>query len=270
MSSVVAEDGVPGLSSYGAAKASLHGLTRTLCKELGPAGILVNVVMPGTTLTERMSASLPDAARRRREEASPIQRLLPPEEVVPMIVFLCGGKHRRDRRDDPRQRRAALGRPPPPPPGYRTSETSSPRSERPGSSCVLHEAARRRLGVAGRTDRIQPDRRARPFRPPGRPHGASPQPQARRCRTPAASCRGVPTMQQPPTLIVRSSPTCGSASSTVTRIPAARASAAAHSRPRHCRRRSDPSRPATLSDRRRTARACRSAGPECRRRRRAR
>lgn len=88
VSSGVAEDGVPGLSSYGAAKASLHGLTRTLCKELGPAGILINVVMPGTTLTERMSAALPPTVKQQREQASPIRRLLPPEEVVPTIVFL--------------------------------------------------------------------------------------------------------------------------------------------------------------------------------------
>jgi 3-oxoacyl-[acyl-carrier protein] reductase len=91
VSSGVAEDGLPGLSSYGAAKASLHGLTRTLCRELGPAGILVNVVMPGPTLTERMSARLPPQARRLREQRYPIRRLLPPEEVVPTIVFLCSG-----------------------------------------------------------------------------------------------------------------------------------------------------------------------------------
>jgi 3-oxoacyl-[acyl-carrier protein] reductase len=89
VSSGVAEDGAPGMSSYGAAKASLHGLTRTLCKELGPAGILINVVMPGPTLTERTSAALPPAIRQQREQASPIRRLLGPEEVVPTIIFLC-------------------------------------------------------------------------------------------------------------------------------------------------------------------------------------
>jgi 3-oxoacyl-[acyl-carrier protein] reductase len=89
VSSGVAVDGVPGGGAYGAAKASLHGLTRTLCKELGPAGILVNVVIPGVTLTERMAATLPPALREQRAQASPIRRLLPPEEVAPTIVFLC-------------------------------------------------------------------------------------------------------------------------------------------------------------------------------------
>ncbi len=49
VSSGAAEDGVPGGGPYGAAKASPHGLTRSLCKELGPAGILINVVIPGVT-----------------------------------------------------------------------------------------------------------------------------------------------------------------------------------------------------------------------------
>lgn len=72
-----------------AAKASLHGLTRTLMKELGPDGILTNVVMPGLTLTERNANVLPDALREELEQESPIRRLLPPEEVAPTIVFLC-------------------------------------------------------------------------------------------------------------------------------------------------------------------------------------
>lgn len=89
VSSGVAVDGVPGTGPYAAAKAALHGLTRTLAKELGPAGILVNVVMPGLTLTERNVAQIPVAAREQMEKSSPIRRLLPPEEVVPQIVFLC-------------------------------------------------------------------------------------------------------------------------------------------------------------------------------------
>jgi 3-oxoacyl-[acyl-carrier protein] reductase len=89
VSSGVAVDGVPGTGPYAAAKAALHGLTRTLAKELGPDGILVNVVMPGLTLTERNAAELPAAAREQMEKASPIRRLLAPEEVVPLIVFLC-------------------------------------------------------------------------------------------------------------------------------------------------------------------------------------
>jgi 3-oxoacyl-[acyl-carrier protein] reductase len=89
VSSGIAVDGLPGAGPYAVAKAGLHGLTRTLSKELGPAGILVNVVMPGATLTERNLAWMPDTIRDRIAEQSPIRRMLPPKEVVPMIVFLC-------------------------------------------------------------------------------------------------------------------------------------------------------------------------------------
>lgn len=91
VSSGVALDGVPGAGPYGAAKAALHGLTSTLARELGPAGILVNVVCPGLTLTDRVLASLPPAVAEQRAKAYPVRRLLPPEEVAPTIVFLCSG-----------------------------------------------------------------------------------------------------------------------------------------------------------------------------------
>lgn len=88
VSSGIAIDGFPGAGPYAAAKAGLHGLTRTLYKELGPEGILVNVVMPGLTLTERFRAALDPQRLEAMEKNSPIRRLLPPEEVVPIIVFL--------------------------------------------------------------------------------------------------------------------------------------------------------------------------------------
>jgi 3-oxoacyl-[acyl-carrier protein] reductase len=81
-------DGLPGAAPLAAAKSALHGLMRTLTKELGPDGILVNVVLPGTTLTEHIAAVLPAAGRAAREQASPIRRLLAPEEVAPAIAFL--------------------------------------------------------------------------------------------------------------------------------------------------------------------------------------
>jgi 3-oxoacyl-[acyl-carrier protein] reductase len=89
VSSGIAVDGLPGTGPYAAAKAALHGLTRTLSKELGPAGILVNVVMPGLTLTERITATVPSSVLEKTAQASPIRRLLPPGEVVPTIVYLC-------------------------------------------------------------------------------------------------------------------------------------------------------------------------------------
>jgi 3-oxoacyl-[acyl-carrier protein] reductase len=82
-------DGQPGAAPLAAAKSALHGLVHTLAAELGPAGILVNAVLPGTTLTEHIVARLPAAARTAREQASPIRRLLDPSEVAPTIAFLA-------------------------------------------------------------------------------------------------------------------------------------------------------------------------------------
>lgn len=89
ISSGIALDGFPGAAPYGAAKAALHGLTKTLAREIGPLGILVNVVAPGLTLTDRMRARLPDEHVAACAQASPLGRVLPPEELAPAIVFLA-------------------------------------------------------------------------------------------------------------------------------------------------------------------------------------
>ena len=88
VSSTLAEDGMPGGAPYTAAKASLHGLTRTLAKELAPAGILANVVMPGLTLTERAKRAIPGKVLDGEAARTPTGRLTTPEEVAALIVFL--------------------------------------------------------------------------------------------------------------------------------------------------------------------------------------
>lgn len=88
VSSTIASDGMAGVPHYAAAKAGLHGLTRSLAKEVGSAGILVNVVMPGLTLTERNLEQIHEATREQYAQAVPIGRLLTPEEVAQPIVFL--------------------------------------------------------------------------------------------------------------------------------------------------------------------------------------
>jgi NAD(P)-dependent dehydrogenase (short-subunit alcohol dehydrogenase family) len=45
--------GVPGMAGYTAAKAAINGLTKTLAREFGPAGIRVNCIVPGAIVTER-------------------------------------------------------------------------------------------------------------------------------------------------------------------------------------------------------------------------
>ena len=94
VSSVAATDGMPGFAWYGAAKAALHGLTRTLAKELGPAGVLVNCVMAGPTLTDRVVQHMPASRLERLGRALPIRRLPCPEDMATTIVFLCSAANR--------------------------------------------------------------------------------------------------------------------------------------------------------------------------------
>ena len=93
ISSGIAVDGMPGAGIYGAAKSALHGLTRSLFKELGPDGILVNVVMAGFTLTERVRERVPAALLDERAAQSPLRRLPTPTEVATTVVFLSSASN---------------------------------------------------------------------------------------------------------------------------------------------------------------------------------
>jgi 3-oxoacyl-[acyl-carrier protein] reductase len=89
VSSVAATDGLAGYAWYATAKAALHGMTRTLARELGPSGILVNVVMPGGTLTESVMEQVPAPLLGRQARSLPIRRLPNPDEVASVIAFLA-------------------------------------------------------------------------------------------------------------------------------------------------------------------------------------
>jgi len=89
LSSGSVEYGMPGGGAYGAAKAALHGLGRSLARELGPGGILVNVVMPGLVVTERNLKAIPEQVRDTVATESPSGRLSVPEDVAAAIVFLA-------------------------------------------------------------------------------------------------------------------------------------------------------------------------------------
>ncbi|WP_329580370.1 SDR family oxidoreductase [Kitasatospora sp. NBC_01250] len=88
ISSHIATHGRRGQEVYGAAKAALHGLTRSLAWEAGADGVLVNVVAPGLTLTEGVLEMLPEALREQERERTPTARLSEPDSVARAVVFL--------------------------------------------------------------------------------------------------------------------------------------------------------------------------------------
>jgi len=73
---------------YSSAKAAVIGLTRHLARELGPHGITVNAIAPGTTLTERINAQMSPEKHAALVERIPLRRLATPEDQAGVILFL--------------------------------------------------------------------------------------------------------------------------------------------------------------------------------------
>ena len=88
VSSVNGVGGSPNLASYGAAKAGLISLTRTLSVELGKHGIRVNSVAPGTIFTERSADAYTGETLSRLESVIPLGRLGRVEDVAGTALFL--------------------------------------------------------------------------------------------------------------------------------------------------------------------------------------
>jgi NAD(P)-dependent dehydrogenase (short-subunit alcohol dehydrogenase family) len=89
VSSVLAVRGAAGSTAMAAAKAGLHGATRALAWELGPDGLLVNVVMPGIVLDGKDEpVPLPEAVLEQARMETPIGRFPLAAHVANVIVFL--------------------------------------------------------------------------------------------------------------------------------------------------------------------------------------
>jgi 3-oxoacyl-[acyl-carrier protein] reductase len=86
VSSVAAVLGNRGQANYAAAKAALHGATKSLAREMASRGITANVVAPGV-----VSGGMADDAfpAERIRQVVPAGRAGTPEEVAALVAFLC-------------------------------------------------------------------------------------------------------------------------------------------------------------------------------------
>lgn len=81
--------GNAGQANYAAAKGALNALTKSVAKELGKRGVLVNAIAPGFIKTD-MTDVLPDALKEGVKQLIPLQRFGAPAEIAGVVRFLSG------------------------------------------------------------------------------------------------------------------------------------------------------------------------------------
>jgi acetoacetyl-CoA reductase len=87
ISSVNAQRGQFGQTNYSAAKAGIHGFTKSLAQEVAAKGITVNTVSPGFIDTD-MVAAIPDDQRAQIIAAIPVGRVGNTHDIARAIEFL--------------------------------------------------------------------------------------------------------------------------------------------------------------------------------------
>jgi NAD(P)-dependent dehydrogenase (short-subunit alcohol dehydrogenase family) len=90
LGSIAGLTGLPNIGPYNASKAALDALTRTLAVELGPYGVLVNSVAPGTIRSEMVEGLLDanPALAQRLVAKAPLGRVGECHEAAEPIIFL--------------------------------------------------------------------------------------------------------------------------------------------------------------------------------------
>ncbi|HEY3275024.1 MAG TPA: SDR family oxidoreductase [Syntrophorhabdaceae bacterium] len=92
MTSVAGVMGGSGQSSYGAAKAGLIGMAKSVALEGSRFNITANCVLIGTANTEAYYEPIPQEIRERFEKRIALRRPAEPEEIADAIAFVCSDK----------------------------------------------------------------------------------------------------------------------------------------------------------------------------------
>ena len=99
LSSAAGKFAFPLRSPYSASKFGVVGLTKTLARELGPDGIRVNAILPGTVEGPRIDSVFENKAKQRGTTAEAVRqealslvslgRMIKPQDIANLTVFLC-------------------------------------------------------------------------------------------------------------------------------------------------------------------------------------
>jgi acetoacetyl-CoA reductase len=89
VASVNGSKGAFGQTNYAAAKAGMHGFTKSLALEVGRKGVTVNTISPGYIGTKMVTAIPREILDTKILPQIPVGRLGLPEEVAGLIIYLC-------------------------------------------------------------------------------------------------------------------------------------------------------------------------------------
>ena len=88
ISSVNGQKGAFGQTNYAAAKAGMHGFTKSLALEVAKKGVTVNTISPGYIGTQMVMAIPQEVLESKILPQIPMTRLGKPEEVAGLVAYL--------------------------------------------------------------------------------------------------------------------------------------------------------------------------------------
>lgn len=88
MASGIGHYGMKQFSHYAASKAAIIGFVKSLARELGPDGITVNAICPGSANTAMPRGHRSEEEVMQRLHSTPLPHVLEPEDIAGPVLFL--------------------------------------------------------------------------------------------------------------------------------------------------------------------------------------